>query len=429
MRELAAAERTPARGAGLAPVHVLYGGAHLFKKGSPAKLGAIARAAMETYGADDEAFAEVVGAPGAIAGELAARVRETLANGAVQKSVIDFEDGYGPRPDDEEDADAERTGRELALEHAAGGASILGIRIKALDAATGARAVRTLDLFVTALLEATSGALPRGFSVALPKVTRPQQVAALAELLAELERSLGVHDARIAIELMVETPRALLDEDGRAALPALVAAGDGRVTAVHLGAYDLTAALGITASEQRLDHPACDAARTLIQLSLAGTGIDVFDGATTILPIAPHRGTEGAPLSEGQRLENVNAVRSAWQLHARAVRRALTTGIYAGWDLHPAQIPARLGAVHAFFLGERRAMSERLASFVEKATRATRTGRIFDDAATGQGLVEFFLRGVASGALTEADVAATTLTPGELRGRSFAAIVARRSGA
>ena len=379
------------------PVHVLYSGAHLYRKGSVAKLGGLAKAAMAAWAEEDRAFAELMGLKDlALAGELARRVREKLDHDPIEKTCIDFEDGYGLRPDAEEDAEAIRTAAALAGETT----PLVGIRIKALAPPTARRALRTLDLFLTTLRETAS--LPEGFTVTLPKVARAAEVKALVDVLAELEQSLGI-EAPIGIELMVETPRALLARDGRIALPGLVAAAGGRCTAVHLGAYDLTASLGVTAGEQRLDHPAASAARLLMQLAMAGTGVDVVDGATTVLPVGD--------------------VTAAWALHAANVRRALALGIYQGWDLHPAQLPARYGAVYAFFLGERVAMTERLRAFVGKAAQATRSGQIFDDAATGQGLLEFFVRGFACGALTEDDVKATGLSLEQLRGRSFARII------
>jgi hypothetical protein len=54
---------------------------------------------------------------------------------------------------------------------------------------------------------------------------------------------------------------------------------------------------------------------------------------------------------------------------------------------------------------------------------------VFDDAATGQALLNFFLRGINSGALTEEEALATGLTLEELRGRSFVKMLnARRAG-
>lgn len=413
-----------------APVHVVYGGAHLYHADTPAKLAKLARAAMETWGKDDGTFARLMGvsdvAAKGLAVELARRVREKLDRDPVEKTCIDFEDGYGPRSDEEEDAEAVRTAGELG--GAPRGGARIGIRIKALAGATARRGARTLDLFVTTLAHTTGGTLPAGFTVTLPKLTRPAEVAALAALLGLLEKALGLTD-RIGIELMVETPRALVDAVGRLALPSLVSAADGRCVAAHLGAYDLTASMGVTAGEQRLDHPACDTARQLMQLALAGTGVEVVDGATTLLPIATHREAADAPLTDAQRAINMGDVHTAWALHATAVRRALELGIYQGWDLHPAQLPARYGAVFAFFLAERAPMAARLKAFVAKATQATRSGQVFDDAATGQGLLNFFVRGVACGALGDDDVRATGLSLEELRARSFERIVLARSGA
>src|SRR4029079_17628600 len=86
---------------------------------------------------------------------------------------------------------------------------IVGIRIKALSAATAPRATRTLELFVTTLARATGGALPDGFTVPLAKTSRAAEVTALTEQLETLEKSLGIREGGIGIELMVETPRAI----------------------------------------------------------------------------------------------------------------------------------------------------------------------------------------------------------------------------
>jgi len=51
---------------------------------------------------------------------------------------------------------------------------------------------------------------------------------------------------------------------------------------------------------------------------------------------------------------------------------------------------------------------------------------VFDDAATGQGLLNFFVRGVSSGALTLDEARETGLTVEELQGRSFLAIIEAR---
>jgi len=396
------------------PVHVVYGGAHLFKAGTIAKLGERARSAIDAWAGDAPTFGRTIGVTAeSLAQQVMARTLDKLARRPVEAMCIDFEDGYGPRPDAEEDAEAVRAATELA--HTRAPETAIGIRIKALAGTTAARGIRTLDLFLTALSRTTGGALPEGFSVTLPKVTSPEQVAVLADVLDQLERSLGV-PAPVDIELMIESPRALLTSEGLA-VPRLIEAARGRAAAVHLGAYDLTSELGVTAGDQRLDHPYCDLARMVLQLSTTGTNVGVSDGATTTLPIAP----KGASPEESAR-----AVRRAWELHASNVTRAIDVGIFQGWDLHPAQLPARYGALFAYFLARKEAMTTRLRSFIEHATQASRVGQAFDDAATGQGLMTFFARGLSCGALDIADVHATTLAPEELA-RSFAEIVAARA--
>jgi citrate lyase beta subunit len=262
--------------------------------------------------------------------------------------------------------------------------------------------------------------------VTLPKVTISEQVGALAEILAQLEARNGIAARVIAIDLMIEAPQAILGQQGQVAVPALIQAGAGRVVSVAFGTYDYTAGCDITAREQTHYHPAADFSRHALQASLAGTGIQISDGATTLLPIAPHRADQA--LTEQQHAENCAAVHTAWRAHYVNVRRSLRQGFYQSWDLHPAQLPARYAAVYAFFLEQLPDASKRLRAFVERAAQATRVGNAFDDAATGQGLLNFFLRGIACGALDEEQAHAAGITIAELRGRSFAKIVANRAG-
>jgi hypothetical protein len=129
-------------------------------------------------------------------------------------------------------------------------------------------------------------------------------------------------------------------------------------------------------------------------------------------------------VTAAERAANVAAVHSAWREHVRQVRHALVQGFYQGWDLHPAQLPTRFAAVYAFFLEGLDTTSERLKNFVRRAAQATVVGGVFDDAATGQGLLNYFLRAMNCGAMTEAEaVEMSGLTVEEIRSRSFAAIV------
>lgn len=427
--ELALARRYPGASGERQPVHSFYGGAHLFRAESVPKLGAVALRTLGEQAPDPNRLAEIFGLPLEHAATVYERIADKLRREPIEDYRIDFEDGYGNRSDEEEDGHAVSAAGEVALALERGTLPpFFGLRIKALTEETRDRAIRTLDLFLTTLAERTGGRVPQGFLVTLPKVVLPDQVRALAGLCAELERGLSLPDRTLRLEVMVETPQAVLDPDGRIPLPRLVAAGEGRCVAAHLGAYDYTAACDVTAGHQSLTHPACDFARDAMQVSLAGTGIWLADGATTTLPIAPHRSTpEGPPLTPGQEGENREVIQRAWKLHYGHVRRALARGFYQSWDLHPAQLVSRYAAVYSFFLEEVEMATGRLRNFLEKAARATRVGEVFDDAATGQGLLNSFRRAVNCGALPEAEALERTgLTLDELRGRSFPQILKNR---
>jgi hypothetical protein len=303
-----------------------------------------------------------------------------------------------------------------------------GIRIKTLSADLAPRSLRTLDLFLTALHGAAGGAWPTGFVVTLPKIVHPDAVGALADVLDALEKKLGLAHATIPIELMIETPQSIFAADGSAALPGFVAAGRGRVGSAHFGTYDYTASLDITAAHQHMTHASCDCAKHVLQVSLAGTGVRISDGATNILPVAPHRAAEGGPaLTAAQLEENRRVVHAAWSLHYGHVRHSLTGAYYQGWDLHPAHLPTRYAAVYTFFLEGLDAAAERLSNFVGKAAQATLVGEVFDDAATGQGLLNYFLRAINCGAIDEAEaVRRTGLSIEDFEGRSFLHILERR---
>jgi citrate lyase beta subunit len=420
------ARRYPGEGPARQPVHTVYGGAQLFRSDSTGKLGQVARRALAEYAPDAETLAQALGyAGGAFAGRVYQRVVEKLEREPVEDFRIDFEDGYGNRPDAEEDGHAESVAREVAAGLAAGTLPpFLGIRVKTLSEELRGRSIRTLDLFLTTLVQATGGALPSNFVVTLPKVALPEQVAFFTTALAALEPKLGLPAGALRFELMVEVPQAIIGAGGRCMLPELVAAGEGRVTAAHFGTYDYTAGVGITAAHQHMRHAACDYAKHAMQVSLAGTGVWLSDGSTTVMPVPVHRAAAGESLSPQQQAENRASVHRAWRLHYDDVRHSLVNGFYQGWDLHPAQIPTRYAAVFAFFLESVESAGTRLKNFVEKAAQATLVGDVFDDAATGQGLLNYFIRGMNCGALTEREALEMTgLTVDELRGRSFLKIL------
>ena len=412
------------------PTHTVYGGAQLFKAGSVARMGSLALRSLETYAPNAAALGEALGwgatqAP--IAATVYDRVIAKLEREPVEDFRIDFEDGYGNRPDAEEDAEAVRCAGEVAAGLRDGVLPpFIGIRVKPLSEELAGRSLRTLDLFLTALVGATDGTVPEGFVVTVPKVTVPGQVTAFADALDLLEQRLGLPNGTVLIELMVETPQSILDDDGRIALPALVAAARGRCRGAHFGTYDYTALCNITAAHQVMVHPSCNYAKHAMQVSLAQRGILLSDGATNIMPVGPHRAADGAELTADQHAENQRVVHNAWRIAYDHIRHSLRGGFYQGWDLHPAQLPIRYAATYSFFLEGLEAATARLSSFLDKAAQATLLGDVFDDAATGQGLLNVFLRGIACGAISEAETLATGITLDELRGRSFLAIVEGR---
>ncbi|MBS1876788.1 MAG: phosphoenolpyruvate kinase [Acidobacteria bacterium] len=412
-------QRYPADAAQRQPVHSVYGGAHRFKSDTAAKLGAIALDTFAKYLPDPAALACVTAMDARTAEAVHPRVRAKLEREPIEDFRIDFEDGYGCHTGEEEDAHA----LESALQTARGmrAASLppfIGIRIKPLASALWPRAMRTLDIYLTHLLENT-GAPPANFVVTLPKVTSPAQPAALHAMLDQIEARFNLPPRTLRIELMMEAPQLIVDEHGVCAIPALIDACNGRCRGLHFGPYDYTTAVGIPGSHQSLHHPSCDFARHMMQSAVAGTRIQLSDGPTKTLPIPPHRGQ----LTEQQQAANRDVVHHAMRVHYDDVRRSLHHGYYQGWDLHPAQFPMRYAAVYSFFLEGLDRAAGRLRNFLDSAAQATTLGAAFDDAASAQGLLNFFLQGHACGAFTPAELAQSGLTLDELRTRSFTAIM------
>ncbi len=455
------AETYPGETGNRQPVHTVYGGAHLFKSDSAERLGALARRSLDQFAPDLFVFAKALGFPGAaqlpesaaeqdevvaaletnpealrsdnkaawLAHTIYRRVNEKLRNEPVEDFRIDFEDGYGNRPDAEEDGHAAAAATEVAD----GMTKIslppfIGIRIKPFTEELRVRSFRTLDIFVSTLLEKSGGKLPKNFVVTLPKITIPEQAAALADFFDLFEKEAGLAAGSLKLEMMIETTQSIIDSQGEINLPLLLAATRGRCVAAHFGTYDYTASCNITAAHQHMMHPACDFAKNMMQVSFAGTGVWLSDGATNIMPVAPHRFVEGgARLTTEQIEENRRVVHRAWKLHYDHIQHSLENAYYQGWDLHPAQLPTRYAAIYAFFLESLDAASERLKNFVEKAAKATLVGDVFDDAATGQGLLNYFLRAINCGALTEEEaVELSGLTVAELRSGSFVKILNNR---
>jgi citrate lyase beta subunit len=406
------------------PVHTVYGGAHLFKASTAQRIGELAVASLNQNAPDAKTFGTALGIDPSLAPTVYARVKEKLQREALEDFRIDFEDGFGVRPDSEEDATAVTAAKEVALGMKQGSLPpYIGIRIKTLSEELKTRGLRTCDLFLTTLLEETKGKLPDNFVVTLPKITHPKHVSALVETFQAIEKGRKLKHGTLKMEFMIETPQSVFDAEGKCALPEMVALAKGRCVAAHFGTYDYTASLNITADHQVMDHPSCDFARHVMKVNLASTGIWLSDGATNVMPVGVHK----SPANAREEAENRASVHAAWRLSYGHIQHSLRHAYYQGWDLHPAQLPVRYAALYTFFLKGLKPASARLKNFIESAAKATLVGDIFDDAATGQGLLNYFLRALNCGAITEEEVMATGLTPEEIRLRSFKKILEGRT--
>jgi citrate lyase beta subunit len=392
------------------PVHTVYGGAHLFKADRARRLGDAALRLLDQHLSSAAQLTELFGIDAELTDTVWQRTRTKLEREPVEDFRIDYEDGYGNRSDEEEDGDAEAAAQEVAAGYQKGTLPpYIGIRVKPLSAELSQRSLRTLDRFCATLFELADVELTQRFFVTLPKLTARDQPARLADRLDQIERRHSLPAGSLRFEIMVETPQTLFGADGASNLPLMVAAGAGRVSAAHFGTYDFTASCNITAAHQHMNHPVCDFARAMMQATLSDQ-VWLSDGSTAVLPVGDQA-----------------AVFNAWRLHYQDVRRSLMLGFYQGWDLHPGQLITRYIALYSFFLEAYDAAAARLRNFMEHAAQATLLGSSFDDAATGQGLLNYFLRGINSGAFSDADVSASTgLSLDELRTRSFARILEMR---
>jgi citrate lyase beta subunit len=407
------------------PVHTVYGGANLFKADTCVRMGDIALNNLKTYAPNFVELAKVLQLKNYehlptlekdiadltarldamteaerkkehawLAYSVYNKIVKKLKTEPVEDFRIDFEDGFGNRPDAEEDATAVQAANEVAVGMQHGTLSpFIGIRIKPFTEDLKQRGVRTLDIFLTTLLEKTGGKLPANFVVMLPKVTIPEQMTTMVRLFELLEKANNLAPGTLRMETMVEATQIIMDEEGRNPLMRIIRASEGRCIAAHFGTYDYTASAGITAKYQTMAHPVCDFAHHMTKVALGGTGIFLSDGATNVMPIGPHRGEH---LSFEQMKENRDSVHNAWRQGFHHTTHSLINGLYQGWDLNPAQLPMRYAATYNFFLSSYDDAVFRLKTFVERA------------------------------AITEEEIVATGLTKEEINTRSFFRILEGR---
>jgi citrate lyase beta subunit len=426
--------RKSSKKADRSPVHVVYGGADRFSAATPRKLGDIALSTINEYAPNFCDFARAFDLSGCdrlpADPESISKLEKQIARNQTRSRIenfeawfawtvhgksikklqqepvedfrIDFEDGYGFRPDSVEDRDTIRAAGELADAYMNGtNTPFCGFRIKSLNTETHTRAIRTLDLFLETLVDRCGGSIPGNFVVTVPKVVDKNQVVEICDRVVRFEKKKGLQQGLIGIELMIETPQSIFDETGQVALWSLVGSADGRCTSVHFGAYDYTSALGIVSTHQHLNHPACDFARQVMLANLGPLGLRLSDSVTAKMPVAIHK---KGKLSKLQIAENRSSILDGWREHFANVTRSMQNGFFQSWDLHPNQLVARYAALFAFFIESQRSMAERLSANFAKATQATLTGNTFDDAASAEGILNFFRKGLNCGAFEPAEI-------------------------
>jgi citrate lyase beta subunit len=363
------------------PIHTVYLPADRFHARTAAEWGGAAAELLTTHAPDAAALADLVEISTDLARQVYPRVTAKLTAEPIEDLRIDFEDGYGPRADDEEDAAAVTAATELARAARNGAApQFSGIRFKSMEASTRRRGIRTVDVFLSTL--AAENGLPDGLMLTLPKVTDPAQVEAFAMACEAWEHANGLVNGRLRFEVQIETPQAILGPDGSANVARIIRAGGGRVSGLHYGTYDFSAACGVSADFQSLAHPIADHAKSVMQLAAAGTGVRLSDGSSNVLPTG-----------------DANSILGAWRLHARLVRRSLERAYYQGWDLHPGHLVTRYAATFAFYRKAFPAAADRLRSYLGGTS-----GGILDEPATAQSLAALLVRGLQCGALDSDEV-------------------------
>jgi hypothetical protein len=373
--------RYPGDPGGRQPVHTVYVPADKVSDALSQEWGAAAEESLRLHAPDAAAMATATGLDRNAVADVWPLVLAKLDREPVEDLRVDLEDGYGNRGDETEDRDAAAAAAALGKAVAAGTAPpYVGLRFKSLEAPTRRRGLRSLDLFLGSLLDA--GPLPEGFVLTSPKVTSVEQVTAMVLVCGALEEAYGLSAARLRFELQVETTQAVLGADGRATVAAMVHAAEGRCSGLHYGTYDYSAAAGVAAAYQSMEHPVADHAKAVMQVAAAGTGVRLSDGSTNILPV-------------GERAE----VHAAWRLHAGLVRRSLVRGFYQGWDLHPAQLPTRYLATYLFFREGLPAAGTRLRRYLDRAESG-----VMDEPATAQALAAYVVRAVHCGAVQPNEV-------------------------
>ena len=242
----AIAKRYPGESAARQPVHTVYGGAHLFTRETAKKLGELA---MKVARRRTRRTPDVRARRSGIRGELARRcLRARASRSSIASpsriSASTSRTATATRPDAEEDRHVELAAQEVARGPRGQGRCR---RSSAFASSAHARAHRREHAHarrvLDELLAATNGHLPPNFVVTFPKIQHIDQVGDFIETLSSASRRRSADVGACRLEIMVEQPQTIFMPDGRAALPLIHDACDGRLFGAHFGTYDYTASM------------------------------------------------------------------------------------------------------------------------------------------------------------------------------------------
>lgn len=416
------------------PVHTVYGGAQLFHRNTLKKIGEKGIALIKNYFSEPP-YCTVLSGESDV--PLNSEIRQQVIDQTINKLTvnpvedyrIDFEDGYGLRDSAKEDEDAERCAIELSeLFQKSDNSSAFqtGIRIKSFSLPTLQRSIRTFDIFLSTFFQNCDIQNVPFLSVCLPKVTDLKEVELLLSLLTDYAKSHNLNTGFLRAEIMLETPEFYLKSNGFAALREMVDSFSGSFNALHLGLYDFTSSLGVQSADQKYNHPYLDFLRFQTIMQFSKSTIRLVDGATMEMPVEKYKKSEFAELSEEECNANKIMIINAANAHTENIYHSMKMGFDSSWDLHPGQVAIRYLTLFTNYKKSFSAMRERFINFVENAARATVLNGQFDDAATGQGMLNYFIKGYRLGALSADDIRKTGFDIETLVKKSFAELISEQ---
>lgn len=407
------------------PIHTFYGGAHLFRFNTAKKMGELALRGLTSYAKNGDELLRVFAADTgvlpasdtrsqhekALFAKIHSRLVSKLQTEPVEDYRVDFEDGYGVRSNEEEDDEAVRVAKETAKALEENQLpELFGLRIKALNKTYLKRSLRTLEIYISSLLENSNGRMPRYFIVTAPKIESPVEAKILNRALTEIEQKFNLPANSVYADLMIESPSAVIS-GGKLNIGNIIDAAGERCLAINIGIYDFTSMLGVAAQSQEYKHPFAGLLRLLLKMEIVQKRIYLSDGATHILPVEIYgKEKDSAHPNDALRSANRDAIHKAWRLAYNNNLHSLYYGIYQGWDLHPYQLIPRYVALYKYFLNDLSNSIERMKNFLGSDTNQSLTSHFFDDAASALGLYNYFVKAASCGAITDDDIKPLGLT-------------------